>query len=110
MIVQGHRPILAMEVAIDTVFFRCAQAFPRSRLWKPETWRPDVLPSFACLVKDVTPTVTETVEELEALLPPGELREDPVPANPVTAYGAGGTGTGTTVRPSMPVKSFGLHV
>jgi uncharacterized protein len=65
MIVKGHRPILALEVAIDTIFFHCAKAFLRSQLWKHETWNPDALPSHACLVKEVSPIVTETLEELE---------------------------------------------
>jgi PPOX class probable FMN-dependent enzyme len=65
MIVKGHRPILAVEVAIDTIYFHCAKAFLRSQLWRPETWQPDVLPSHACLVKDVTPAVRETLAELE---------------------------------------------
>jgi PPOX class probable FMN-dependent enzyme len=65
MVVKGHRPILAMEIAIDTIFFHCAKAFMRSALWRPESWRPDALPTHACLVKDVTPAITETLEELE---------------------------------------------
>lgn len=65
MVVKGHRPILAIEVAIDTIFFHCAKAFLRSKLWKPESWQPDALPSHACLVKDVSPGLTATLEELE---------------------------------------------
>jgi uncharacterized protein len=65
MIVNDHRPILALEVTIDTIFFHCAKAFMRSHLWKPETWRPDVLPSNACLVKEVSPAITQTLDELE---------------------------------------------
>jgi PPOX class probable FMN-dependent enzyme len=62
MIVKGHRPILAIEVAIDTIYFHCAKAFMRSALWKPDSWQPDTLPSNACLVKEVTPAITETLE------------------------------------------------
>ena len=40
MVVKGHRPILALEVAIEQVFFHCPKAFLRSRLWKPESWEP----------------------------------------------------------------------
>jgi PPOX class probable FMN-dependent enzyme len=65
MVVKGHRPILAIEVDIEQIFFHCAKAFLRSHLWKPETWNPDVLPSHAKLVKEVQST-PETVEELEA--------------------------------------------
>ena len=35
-----------------------------------ESWRPDALPSHACLVKEVQPAVTETLEQLEAYYRP----------------------------------------
>ena len=41
MVVKGHRPMLAVVVEIDEIFFHCAKAFLRSGLWKPETWDPD---------------------------------------------------------------------
>ena len=47
MVVKGHRPLLAMVVEIEQVFFHCAKAFLRSRLWEPESWRPDAVPSRA---------------------------------------------------------------
>ena len=37
MSVQGKRPILALEIAVEEVFFHCAKAFLRSDAWKPET-------------------------------------------------------------------------
>ncbi|MFC4913633.1 pyridoxamine 5'-phosphate oxidase family protein [Actinomadura gamaensis] len=64
LVVKGHRPILVLEVAIETIYFHCAKAFLRSELWKPETWNPDVLPSHARITKDVMVT-PETLEELE---------------------------------------------
>lgn len=69
MIVKGHRPILAIEVEIEQIFFHCSKAFMRSRLWRPETWNPDVLPGVPRLVKDVQ-SVSETLEELEAYYGP----------------------------------------
>jgi hypothetical protein len=66
MVVRGHRPALALLVEIEQVFFHCAKAFKRASLWRPETWPdPKSLPSIACIVKDVQPTVSETLEELE---------------------------------------------
>ena len=47
MVVKGHRPLLAMVVEIEQVFFHCAKAFLRSGLWEPGTWRPDAVPSRA---------------------------------------------------------------
>jgi PPOX class probable FMN-dependent enzyme len=64
MTVQGHRPRFALLVEIEQVFYHCAKAFLRSRLWKPETWAPDALPSRARIVKQVE-APTETLEALE---------------------------------------------
>jgi uncharacterized protein len=47
MVVKGHRPILALEVTVEEVYFHCAKAFMRSRLWKHELWDGDGLPSTA---------------------------------------------------------------
>lgn len=51
LIVAGKRPILALEIAIEEVFFHCAKAFLRSNAWKPQTWQPDALPTVAQMVK-----------------------------------------------------------
>jgi PPOX class probable FMN-dependent enzyme len=61
MMVKGHRPTLALLVEIEQIFLHCAKAFMRSSLWKPETWRPDALPSHAQIVK--------SVEDVDATLP-----------------------------------------
>ncbi|TFV86617.1 pyridoxamine 5'-phosphate oxidase family protein [Blastococcus sp. CT_GayMR16] len=47
MVEKGHRPLLAMVVEIEQVFFHCAKAFLRSGLWDPETWQPDIVASRA---------------------------------------------------------------
>ena len=47
MTVQGRRPILALEIAVEEVFFHCAKAFLRSDAWKPDCWNPTALPSVA---------------------------------------------------------------
>ena len=51
MVVKGHRPALAMVVEVEQVFHHCSKAFLRSRLWQPETWQPDAVPSRAQLAK-----------------------------------------------------------
>jgi len=64
--VRGRRPVLAMIVRIDQVFFHCAKAFMRSRLWQPESWPPaGAMPSVAALCKTVQDTPV-TLEELQA--------------------------------------------
>lgn len=62
--VRGQRPILALLLDIEQIFFHCAKSFLRSRLWQPDSWRPDELPSHATLVKRVQET-PETLAELE---------------------------------------------
>jgi uncharacterized protein len=64
MIVKGHRPQLAVVVGIEQIFFHCMKSFLRARLWEPETWHPDALPSHAQMVKSLQPG-TQTLEELE---------------------------------------------
>ncbi|MCK8615747.1 MSMEG_1061 family FMN-dependent PPOX-type flavoprotein [Gordonia sp. C13] len=61
--VKGVRPILAVEIDVEEVFFHCAKAFLRSDLWKPESWTPDVLPSPAAITKQVMPEVDEAALE-----------------------------------------------
>jgi PPOX class probable FMN-dependent enzyme len=50
MIVKGKRPILALEIAVEEVFFHCPKAFLRSDTWKPDTWNPTALPSVAQMI------------------------------------------------------------
>ena len=51
MVVQGHRPRLAVLVHIDTIFFHCSKAFLRSRAWRPETWDTESVPPRAQISK-----------------------------------------------------------
>lgn len=74
MIVKGHRPVLALVVEIEQIFFHCAKAFLRSQLWKPETWEPERLPSHAEIVKSVQDT-PESLAELEAHYGPDYLKQ-----------------------------------
>ena len=65
MVVKGHRPVLALEVAVEEVFYHCPKAFMRAALWKPETWDPEALPS--------KPRIAKAVERPE--MPLEELEE-----------------------------------
>ena len=65
MLVKGHRPILAVVVEIEEIFFHCAKAFLRSGLWKPETWDPNgTVPRRAVIARDVEPSGM-SLEELD---------------------------------------------
>ena len=45
--VKGRRPILGLVVDVEEVFTHCSKAFLRARLWHPETWEPELVPSRA---------------------------------------------------------------
>ena len=65
MVVKGHRPLLAVVVDIDELFFHCAKAFLRSGLWKPETWDPEArVPRRAVIAERYEPTGM-TAEQLD---------------------------------------------
>lgn len=61
--VRGHRPILAVVVDVEEVFFHCSKAFLRSELWQPTTWDPEAtVPRRAVIAHEVEPngmTITE---------------------------------------------------
>jgi PPOX class probable FMN-dependent enzyme len=59
MVVDGKRPILALEIAVEEVFFHCAKAFLRSDAWKPGTWNPTAVPSIAQLAKAIKPDMSD---------------------------------------------------
>ncbi|HEY1095463.1 MAG TPA: MSMEG_1061 family FMN-dependent PPOX-type flavoprotein [Glycomyces sp.] len=63
MVVKGHKPILALVIEIDTIYFHCGKSAMRSGIWKPESWTSDTLPSHAEMVKE-TQVVDATLEQL----------------------------------------------
>jgi PPOX class probable FMN-dependent enzyme len=70
MQVRGKRPILALVVDVEQVFFHCAKAFLRSGLWQPETWSPDArVPRRAVIAKEYE-NAPGTLEELDAYYGP----------------------------------------
>ena len=76
MAVKGKRPVMAMVVEVEEVFFHCAKAFLRSGLWQPETWpSADAIPSRARIAKALERPDTP-LEELEAYYGPGYARDE----------------------------------
>ena len=63
MVVQGKRPILALEIAVEEVFFHCAKAFLRSDAWDPQRWDPEAVPSVAQMARAMRTDMS--LEELE---------------------------------------------
>ncbi|HEU4332000.1 MAG TPA: pyridoxamine 5'-phosphate oxidase family protein [Lapillicoccus sp.] len=64
LVVKGHRPVIALEVHVEQVFFHCGKAFLRSKLWQPETWNPEAVPSRACIAQQLE-RPNDSIEELE---------------------------------------------
>jgi len=69
MIVRERRPVLALVIDVEQIFYHCSKAFMRSKLWQQETWRPEALPSRARMTKALQDT-PETLEELEEYYDP----------------------------------------
>lgn len=70
MVVKRHRPLLAVVVDIEDIFFHCGKAFLRSGLWKPETWDPEgVVPRRSVIASEVEPNGM-TVEQLDEYYKP----------------------------------------
>lgn len=74
LIVKGQRPVLALLVEIDQVFFHCAKAFMRSRLWQPDRWHPEALPANAALLKCAF-NLSDSLEELEQYYAPENVEK-----------------------------------
>jgi len=74
MVVQGKRPILALEIDIEEVFFHCAKAFLRSDAWMPDTWNPTAVPSVAQIAKAMT-RIDESEEELNKYYSEDSIRK-----------------------------------
>jgi uncharacterized protein len=53
MTVQDKRPILAVEIDVEEVFFHCAKAFLRSDAWDPSSWNPTAVPSVAKIAQAI---------------------------------------------------------
>lgn len=73
MVVDGKRPILALEIDIEEVFFHCPKAFLRSDAWKPDTWNPTAVPSVAQMAKAFKPDQSQ--QELDAYYSEDNLRK-----------------------------------
>jgi len=64
MTVKGHRPLLALIVDIDQVFYHCPKAFLRSNLWQPATWDAEAVPSRAQIAQRLE-RPDEALEDLQ---------------------------------------------
>jgi PPOX class probable FMN-dependent enzyme len=62
--VKGHRPLLALIVELEQIFYHCPKAFLRSDLWRPDTWDPTAVPSKAQIAQRLE-RPDETLEHLQ---------------------------------------------
>ncbi|MDE0776670.1 MAG: pyridoxamine 5'-phosphate oxidase family protein [Nocardioides sp.] len=75
MVVKGHRPLLAIVVDIEDLFFHCAKAFLRSQLWDPQSWEPEArVPRRAVIASEVEPSGM-SVEQLDDYYRPENYAE-----------------------------------
>lgn len=74
LVVKGHRPILALEVSVEEVFFHCGKAFLRSHLWDARTWHPGEVTSRARIAQQLE-RPGESLEELEAYYGPAYAQQ-----------------------------------
>lgn len=49
---RGQRALLVMRVRVTQVYFHCAKAFLRSRVWEPESWPEPVPVSFGAEIAE----------------------------------------------------------
>ncbi|WP_340536814.1 pyridoxamine 5'-phosphate oxidase family protein [Nocardioides sp. GXZ039] len=75
MIVKGHRPILALVVEIEEIFFHCGKAFLRSKLWDPETWDPEARVPRRAVVASRVERAGADLAELDEYYDPGNYEK-----------------------------------
>jgi PPOX class probable FMN-dependent enzyme len=66
MLVRGKRPLLAIVVEVEEVFYHCAKAFLRSKLWEPETWDPTGIVPRRAVIAQRLERPQDSLEELDA--------------------------------------------
>jgi hypothetical protein len=67
--VKGKAPQVAVILDVEEVFFHCARAFKRSRLWEPGTWiERGELPTLGQIIVDQIKGLDVTSEELDCSL------------------------------------------
>src|SRR5262249_24068134 len=64
MTIKGHRPLLALVVEIEQLFYHCPKAFLRANLWKPASWDPAAVPSKAQIAHHLE-RPQDTLEDLQ---------------------------------------------
>ncbi|MGI8903640.1 MAG: pyridoxamine 5'-phosphate oxidase family protein [Solirubrobacteraceae bacterium] len=70
MVVNEHRPRLALVVHIEEIFHHCSKALLRSSLWDPSSWAPERVPSRPQIARTLE-RPDESLQQLEEYYGPG---------------------------------------
>jgi len=65
---RGQPALLAIRVHVEQVFFHCAKAFKRSKLWQPETWPAKLRISFGSLLAKKLGAGDEAAQKIDAAI------------------------------------------
>lgn len=65
---RGQPALLAIRVHVEQVFFHCAKAFKRSRLWQPDSWPPNLRISFGKLLAKKLGAGADAAEKIDAAI------------------------------------------
>ena len=63
---RGQPALLAIRVHVEQVFFHCAKAFKRSRLWQPDSWPPNLRISFGKLLAKKLGASEDAAQKIDA--------------------------------------------
>jgi hypothetical protein len=65
---RGQPALLAIRVHVEQVFFHCAKAFKRSKLWQPDTWPAKLRISFGSLLAKKLGAGDEAAQKIDAAI------------------------------------------
>jgi uncharacterized protein len=63
---RGQPALLAIRVHVEQVFFHCAKAFKRSKLWQPDTWPANLRISFGKLLAKKLGAGDDAAQKIDA--------------------------------------------
>ena len=65
---RGQPALLAIRVHVEQVFFHCAKAFRRSKLWQPDTWPANLRISFGGMFAKKLGAGPDVAEKIDAAI------------------------------------------
>ena len=65
---RGQPALLAIRVHVEQVFFHCAKAFKRSKLWQPDTWPENLRISFGRMFAEKLGAGDDAAQQLDKAL------------------------------------------